>query len=260
VKVHTHLLRVLHKWIGLLIGVQFLIWTISGAGMALIDMGAVGGGARPEPAPVHLSASDGWPKAQTELAGVAVKSVSLRPLLNRYVYDIETPAGTVLFDATSGQRVHIDASAARRIATAAYPGDGAVKAVTSLDRLTPAVREHELPIWRVDFNDPQNSSFYVSGSNGTLLERRNDSWRAWDILFMLHSMDYVNRSDFNHPLIVIVGFAAAWLAITGLWLLFRTGWRSDFKKRKRPAHIHHEHVAGSHVRLGALSPEDRTVC
>jgi len=237
-KVHTHFLRVLHKWIGLLIGVQFLIWTISGAGMALIDMGAVGGGARPEPALVHLSASDGWPKVQTELAGTAVESVSLRPLLNRYVYDIETPAGTVLFDATSGQRVHIDASAARRIATAAYPGGAAVKAVTSLDRLTPAVREHELPIWRVDFNDPQNSSFYVSGSNGTLLERRNDSWRVWDILFMLHSMDYVNRSDFNHPLIITVGFAAVWLTITGLWLLVRTGWRSDFKKVRRPAPIH----------------------
>jgi len=43
-------------------------------------------------------------------------------------------------------------------------------------------------------------------------------------------MDYVNRTSFNHPLIVIIGFAAVWLAITGLWLLFRTGWRSDFKR------------------------------
>lgn len=39
---------------------------------------------------------------------------------------------------------------------------------------------------------------------------------------MLHSMDYVNRTDFNHPLIITVELAAVWLAITGLWLLFRT--------------------------------------
>jgi hypothetical protein len=68
-----------------------------------------------------------------------------------------------------------------------------------------------------------------------LLERRNDTWRLRDFFWMLHNMDYVNRTSFNHPLIIVVGFAAVWLAITGLWLLFRTGWRSDFKARRRSA-------------------------
>ena len=232
-KVHTHSLRLLHKWIGLIIGLQFLLWTLSGAGMALIDMDQVDGGARRESAPVQLGTTDGWPRVQAELAGTTVRSVSLRPLLNRYVYEVGTSGGTVLFDAASGQRVSIDAAVAQQVAVAAYAGAEAVKNVAPLDRLAPAVREHELPIWRVDFNDPQNSSFYISGSTGALLERRNDSWRAWDILFMLHSMDYVNRTDFNHPLIITVGFAAVWLAVTGLYLLFRTGWRSDFEKLKR---------------------------
>jgi hypothetical protein len=259
-KIKTHSLRVLHKWVGLLIGLQFLLWTISGAGMALIDMEQVGGGARSEHAPVPIGATDAWPTVQARLAGTVVSSISLRPMLSRYVYEIGTPGGTLLFDAASGQPVTIDAALAQQIATAAYSGEGTVKSVAKLHRLTQAVREHELPIWRVDFSDPQNNSFYVSGSTGAVLERRNDSWRAWDILFMLHSMDYVNRTDFNHPLIVTVEFAAVWLAITGLWLLFRTGWRSDFKKRKRPAHIHHEDIAVSHVRFVPLRPEDRTVC
>jgi hypothetical protein len=77
---------------------------------------------------------------------------------------------------------------------------------------------------------------------------------------MLHSMDYVNRTDFNHPLIIAVGFAAVWLAITGLWLLFRTGWRSDFRKLKRPASIHHQDITLPQVRSGALGPKDQTVC
>ena len=44
---------------------------------------------------------------------------------------------------------------------------------------------------------------------------------------MLHIMDYAKRTSFNHPVIWMFGFAAVWLAITGFWLLFRTGWRRD---------------------------------
>ena len=235
-KIHTHTLRVLHKWIGLIIGLQFLLWTISGAGMALIDMGEVGGGMRREAPVARLTAADGWPRVQAALAGTPVHNVTLRPLLTRYVYDVATPGGTMLFDAASGERVIVDARLARQVATAAYSGDGRVKAVAPLDTLSLAVREHELPIWRVDFQDARNSSFYVSATTGALLERRNDSWRAWDFLWMLHNMDYANRTSFNHPLIIMVGFAAAWLAITGVYLLLRTGWRSDFKKSRRKTH------------------------
>lgn len=46
---------------------------------------------------------------------------------------------------------------------------------------------------------------------------------------MRHIMDYGERTSFNHPLIITLGFAAGCLAGTGFWLLFRTGWRSDFK-------------------------------
>ena len=73
-KVHTHSLRLLHKWIGLIIGLQFLLWTLSGAGMALIDMDQVDGGARRESAPVQLGTTDGWPRVQAELAGTTVNS------------------------------------------------------------------------------------------------------------------------------------------------------------------------------------------
>jgi hypothetical protein len=85
----------------------------------------------------------------------------------------------------------------------------------------------------VDFDDAANSSYFVSGTTGQLLERRNDSWRWWDFFWMLHNMDYAKRTSFNHPLIIIVGVAAAWLAATGFWLLFRTMWRHDFSAVRR---------------------------
>ena len=231
-KIHTHWLRVIHKWIGLIIGLQFLLWTLSGAMMALLDMEEVAGGERRDPPQVRAVTTDAWPIVRKQLGVTPVTGLTLRPLLDRQLYEVGTPQGVKLFDAASGQAVAVNASLVRQVAAAAHPGMAPVANVEPLDKLSLAVREHELPIWRVDFADQQNSSYYVSGSNGALLERRNDTWRLWDFFWMLHNMDYVNRTSFNHPLIIMVGFAAVWLAITGFYLLFRTGWRSDFKRRR----------------------------
>lgn len=222
-------LRKIHKWVGLVIGLQFLLWAISGAGMALLDMDEVSGGPQAEQAgPPPLAAGKGWPLVQQALRGQPVHAVTIRNLPSGPVYEVSTASGTRLFNLASGRPIAIDKDAAVAVARSAHPEAAAVRSVRSLDKVEPAVRDHALPIWRVDFADNSASSYYVSGTSGELLERRNDSWRLWDILWMLHIMDYSDRSSFNHPLIITVGVAMGWLAITGFWLLFRTMWRHDF--------------------------------
>lgn len=221
-------LRKIHKWVGLVIGLQFLVWAISGTAMALLDMDEVAGGkaATTAPPPV-LIGSTAWPVVREALSGEQLEALRLRPLDGRTVIETEAGGTTRLFDAVDGRVVAIDRTAAAAIARSAHPQGAPVSAVTHLEELPLAVREHALPVWQVDFADPTNSSYYVSGTTGELLERRNDSWRWWDFFWMLHNMDYANRTSFNHPLIVFVGFAMAWLAVTGFWLLFRTMWRHD---------------------------------
>lgn len=237
-KLSTPLLRRIHKWIGLLLGLQFVIWTVSGAVMAVLDMETVAGGPH---VPVETRAlpagSKSWATVQQSLGGTAITSVEMRPMLDRHVFEIGTVAGTRLFDAETGAQVAIDAVFAKRVAEQAHIGSGLVKRIGLLKEPSFAVREHSLPVWRIDFADNENSSFYVSQATGRLLERRNDTWRIWDFVWMLHNMDYLNRSSFNHPLIIIVGFGVMWLAITGFWLLFRTKWRPDIRRlrlRNRP--------------------------
>lgn len=242
-KIHTHVLRVLHKWIGLLIGIQLLLWTLSGAMMAILPMDEVAGEDVREPQEIRLPATDRWPAVRRQLGNSAVTGVSLRPLLDGPVFEVSTADGVRLFHASTAKPIAVDSRLARRIALAAYPGTAQVLGTEALRELTLPVREHELPIWRVDFADEKNSSYYVSGTTGELLERRNDTWRAWDFFWMLHIMDYAKRTSFNHPVIWMFGFAAAWLAITGFWLLLRTGWRSDFK------HLHGRQIA----RPGSIS-------
>ena len=224
-------LRRIHKWVGLVIGLQVLMWTISGTAMALLDMDQVAGGEMAKtPAAARPVGINAWPRVQQALGGEPISNMSLSDLPDRRVLAVTTAKGVRLFDPVDGALVAIDRQAAARIAKAAHPSGAVVARVGALPELTLAVREHSLPIWRVDFRDADQSSYYVSGSTGQILERRNDTWRWWDFFWMLHNMDYADRTSFNHPLIITVGIAMAWLAATGFWLLFRTMWRHDFTR------------------------------
>ena len=246
-KIKSIWLRRIHKWVGLVIGLQFLAWAISGTAMALLDMDEVAGGPMAEARAAELPTDrTSWPRVQQALSGRPVTGLAIRSLPQGAVYQVTTSGGVRMFSATDGTPVVIDRAIATAIARAAHPGGAAVKSVSPLRELTFAVRDHQLPIWQVDFRDARNSSYYVSGSTGELLARRNDVWRWWDFFWMLHIMDYSERSSFNHPLIITVGFAMAWLAVTGFWLLFRTMWRHDIawlKARPRRPGVHSKRAA-----------------
>ncbi|WP_324262290.1 PepSY domain-containing protein [Altererythrobacter sp. H2] len=221
-------LRRIHKWVGLAIGLQFVLWAISGTAMALLDMETVAGGPRPQAIQSALAGeASGWPTIVRQLNSETIEGLRLRTLIDRPVVEVRTARSTRMFDARTGVRVTIDAEAARAIARSNHPNRTSPGPAKLLTRPSLPIRDHEPPIWQVDFADKDASTYYVSATTGAVLERRNDTWRWWDFFWMLHNMDYSDRTSFNHPLIITAGVAMAWLAVTGFWLLFRTMWRHD---------------------------------
>lgn len=214
----------LHRWVGLLIAVQFVLWLASGLVMSFLDHDAVSGH-RHAAAPVD--APDRWPGAVLSPAEVAVRagepveSVERAWLLGRPVYRVRTPGSVFLVDALSGGRMAIGAEAATRLAQADYTGPGTADVPRLLAEAPLEARGHPGPIWRIEFDDPETTTLYLSARDGAVLERRTDTWRLFDIAWMLHIMDYTGRSDFNHPLVVTAAAAGTWMALSGLWLL---GW------------------------------------
>jgi len=90
------------------------------------------------------------------------------------------------------------------------------------------VRGHEGAIWRVPFQDGDATTLYVSAQDGRILERRNDSWRVFDFVWMLHIMDYTGRQDFNNPLVIMAASGGLWIALSGFWLLVTSFRLSEF--------------------------------
>lgn len=221
-------IRWLHKWFGLVLGLQFLLWAASGATMALLDHHEVSGEhavlpvARIEPPPRLLPLA-----AVTQKVGAPILKLQLKPLFDTYVYEATTPAGVRLLDAATGAPIAIDSARARELAVARYSGQAPVTSVTYVDKTTLETRDLKLPVWRVEFADEDRTTLLVSAETGEVLAAKNDTWRLWDVAWMLHIMDYGERQSFNHPLIITLGCGAAWLALSGLILLFRSFRRSD---------------------------------
>ena len=82
------------------------------------------------------------------------------------------------------------------------------------------------------FDDDAGSTLWFSADDARLLETRTDTWRLYDVFWMLHTMDYRGRDDFNHPLVVLFASAALWVALTGALLAVRV------LRPKRTEHVH----------------------
>lgn len=217
----TAWLRRLHKWLGLLIGVQFLLWMASGTLMSLLDSEKVSGGLSRMP----KTSVPAWPSETLPIDAVLarqstpVRTLGTGWLLGKPVLRLSNSKGTHLVDALTGQPLTIDASMARALASASYAGPGDPGTARLLSRSS-EVRKHKGQVWAVDFSDNDATTVYVSAETGTIVAHRNSTWRLFDFFWMLHIMDYWDREDFNNPLVIGSGVGGLWLALSGIWLLF----------------------------------------
>ena len=181
-----------------------------------------------QPKPIATSPADAI--AASGLADV--HEVTLTTLLGKPVYRLTGERGSALVDAGSGEVFTIDEAQARAIAQAdrAEPPEVTQSALITVDAPT-EFRGRDLPAWRVDLADADNTHIWIDQTTGAIAARRNDAWRRFDFFWMLHTMDYSGRDDFNTPW--LVGFSVLGLLSVGsgwvIWL-FRL-----FRKSGRPA-------------------------
>lgn len=213
-------IRRLHLWVGLFLGVQFLLWMLSGAVMSWFHMSLVRGetaafSSPPRELQVSTYASPGGVIVQVDGA----TSVELRSFLERAVYEVRGAEGPVLFDASTGDRISpIPEDLARAVAERDFIGDGELQSIELVSDPPPEYRGSP-PVWRADFDDALNTRLYISPDTGAVTARRNDVWRVYDFFWMLHIMDYGAREDTNNALVRVASTIGFVFAVSGLFML-----------------------------------------
>lgn len=213
----------LHKWIALLVAVQVIFWVGGGLVMVVLPIEAVRGEHRVvETGAVALDPGGLVTlQAASEAAAVIPAAATLRSTPRGPVWEIRSLDGeAVIVSAERGARLEpMDEAQARSAAEAVYRGPGRVVAAELLAE-APQETGREGPLWRVTFDDPEGTDFYLNPVTGELVTRRSDLWRVYDLMWRLHIMDLETGEDTNHPLLVAATAVTLSVVVTGLILLW----------------------------------------
>lgn len=209
-----------HKWAGLVLGVQVLLWFASGLFMALFPIDEVRGSHLAEkatwslsdvtviPIEIAMTAYDG------NLTGASLTSIAGEP-----AYALIGDEGTQLINARTGAAWEpVGENAIRLAASKYYKGEGKI---ASLTRLTETPKEYRRPppVWQIQYNDSSKTRLYLDAETAELRAVRTKLWRVYDFMWMLHIMDYDTRDNFNSWWLRLAAFLALLFSISGLMLV-----------------------------------------
>ncbi len=212
-------IRKTHRYLGLFIGVQFLLWTLGGLYFSWSNLDDIHGDPLKRPAgamPYSLSlVSPSVPmlalsqKPETD----SIMSVQLIEVLGQPLYQLNyrmkqrnghPMVHTQLADARTGLlRSELTQTEASALAQRRFAGSSAIERV---EYLTSTNGHHEyrgkpLPAYAITFRQPAHAIVYVAAQLGTVQSVRTDPWRIFDVLWMLHTMDYEGRDDINNSIL-----------------------------------------------------------
>lgn len=237
--------RQTHRWLGLFIGMQFVLWTVGGLYFAWTDLDEIHGD--------HLRAGQPQVIATTGLVSPSVvvdairrtepvdslAGLALVDLLGRPTYRVDyfsrTEGKTVrkrqLADAVSGGlRQTVTQPEAVALARQAYKGTEPVRSAEYL--MAGNVGSHHeyrggpLPAWAVTFDAPNSPTAYIPVEEGQVRAIRHRDWRTFDFLWMLHTMDYAGRDNFNNLVLRIFSVLGLVTVLSGFVLFALTSRRT----------------------------------
>lgn len=208
-------IRKTHRYLGVAIGVQFLLWTVSGLYFSWTDLDSIHGDQYFKEAPIRpqfdrLIALDSLriPIHQMELVAVG-----------------ETPYfwinDSLLIQAQTGRiQKGITPKQAEEVARFHLRTDLRIKKVTKINQTDThhEYRGRPLPAYVIQYDHPADVRAYVAAANGQFQRVRHRSWRWFDFLWMTHTMDYQGRDNFNNLLLRIFSLFGVFTVASGFLL------------------------------------------
>ena len=241
------LYRTLHRYLGVVIGIQFLFWTVGGAFFAWSDLEQIHGDLNKKSKPVFEGFHE-WKNPDLIFASLdindkpdSVISFKAIDILGEPVYQVSWIQNSVirhvLVEAKTGKiRKPLNEYEAAKLAELSFTPESKVDNVEFLNTEN-VNRHHEyrnqpLPAYAITFKHPSGTVVYVSAELGEVLKFRNSNWRVFDFFWMLHTMDYKGRHNFGNLLLRLFSVLGFLTVLSGFWLFFKS-WRI-YKNRKQP--------------------------
>ncbi|NDP27243.1 MAG: hypothetical protein GZ087_07440 [Flavobacterium sp.] len=197
-------IRKTHRYLGVFIGIQFLMWTISGLYFSWTDIDEIHGDQfRKENVQQAVFKNL---KSPSELGPeLVISSLELKEIANNPYYWINQ---TTLIDARTGSVKEGLTQEEGLLVAEKYMIEGLE--ITGIEKINSTGNHHEyrsgsLPAYVISYDTPGNVKAYVALKDGSFQTLRHRDWRWFDFLWMTHTMDYEGRDNFNN--LILRGFS-----------------------------------------------------
>jgi uncharacterized iron-regulated membrane protein len=235
----ARLVATIHKWLGLIVAIQLVIWTGTGLFMASFHLTDVRGEKLVHPPGHQLPVDMSKVKLSSTDALKAIVEdhpfqVTLRPIAGQPAYEIRAEIGVYLVSAETGLVLSpISEELATSIAQQAWAGEGAFQ---SIELLKAAPHESGLngQVWAAHFAGEGHPTLYVTATNGQVGAPRTDLWRIYDFFYGLHLMDYIDHENANTPWTIALAVFAFSTVLFGIVLLVHRFTRGVLRPKETP--------------------------
>lgn len=215
----SHKIRKAHRYLGLFLGIQFLMWTISGLYFSWTDLDEIHGdqfkNLNYQPIAFQNLISPSEINHSEPINKIEIRDVQKEPyyLINE----------SFLYHARTGKN-----KASISEEDAIYIADNYMKEgleISSVEKIYETGKHHEyreklLPAYVLNYNSDENLKAYVSIENAKFQTVRHRDWRWFDFLWMTHTMDYEGRDNFNNTVLRIFSLLGLITVISGFSLWF----------------------------------------
>lgn len=211
-------LRKTHRYLGVLIGLQFLMWTISGLYFSWTSIDDIHGDSfkikKQEKSFKNL-------KSLSELKfNQEVITIELRDINGIPYYWINQEE---LINAYNGiKKYGITTQEAIYVANNNIDNSLIIKKVELLKNIGKhhEYREKKVPVYVITYENKDELKAYVSKDDGKFQTLRHNRWRLFDFLWMTHTMDYQGRDNINNLTLRIFSFFGLITIVSGFALYF----------------------------------------
>lgn len=212
-------IRKAHRYLGIFLGIQFLMWTVSGLYFSWTDLDEIHGDHFRKVKPTQSTFSGLMGTDSLDLEA-GIRSLQLLEIGGAPFYWVN---GNRLVDARTGKtREGITEQEALQVAGRYMLPDLEVAGIRRIDSVGPhhEYRERPLPAYEISYKSPEQLKAYVAVGNGAFQTVRHRSWRWFDFLWMTHTMDYQGRDNFNTTVLRAFSLMGLVTVLSGFTLWF----------------------------------------
>ena len=215
----SHKIRRVHRYLGLFLGLQFLMWTISGLYFSWTNLDEIHGD-QFKNLNYQPIAFDSLISPSSINHYEAINKIEIRDIKKEPYFLIND---SFLYNARTGKLKNKISQE-----DAIYIANNHMKEgleISSVETIYETGKHHEyreklLPAYVINYKSNENIKAYISIENAKFQTVRHRDWRWFDFLWMTHTMDYEGRDDFNNTVLRIFSLLGLITVMSGFSLWF----------------------------------------